>query len=84
MMWSKNALKLDGRHMLQIGATFADLECTTERCHQGFKYRVVTPGTKKQKMECPAHGKPKPGPHAEKVTCLDTQLRNILAFFERL
>ena len=57
----RNALRADGRYMLQVGATFADLECTTEGGPQSHKHRIIAPGSRRQKADNPAHGKPKPG-----------------------
>ena len=79
-----NALRADGRYMLQVGATFADLECTTEGGLQGKKHRVIAPGTKRQKAANPAHGKPKPGEDGARAADLDAQTRNALTFFKRL
>ena len=79
-----NALRADGRCMLQVGATFADLECTTEGELQAKKHRVITPGTRLQKEANPAHGKPKPGEDGARAADLDAQIRNVLTFFKRL
>ena len=79
-----NALRSDGRHMLQVGATFADLECTTEGGLQAKRHRIIVPGTKREKESDPAHGKPKPGEEGAKAADLDSQVRNVLKFFTRL
>jgi len=79
-----NALRADGRYMLQVGATFADLECTTEGGLQGKKHRVIAPGSQQQKEANPAHGKPKPGEDGARAADLDAQIRNVLAFFKQL
>jgi hypothetical protein len=79
-----NALLADRRHMLQVGATFADLECTTERSLQAHKHRIIAPGPRRQKAANPARGKPKPGPAGANAADLDAQIRNVLTFFKRL
>ena len=79
-----NALRADGRYMLQVGATFANLECTTERGFQAKKHRIITSGTRLQKEANPAHGKPKPGVDGARAADLDAQIRNVLTFFKRL
>ena len=77
------ALRADGRYMLQVGATFADLGCTTEGGLQAKKHRVITPGTKLQQETDPAHGKPKPGEDGARAADLDAQIRNVLTLFKR-
>ena len=79
-----NVLRSDGRHMLQVGATFADLECTTERGLQAKKHRIIASGTKREKALDPAHGKPKPGKEGTRAADLDSQVHNVLKFFTRL
>ena len=78
------ALRSDGRHMLQVAATFADLECTTEGGLQVKKHRIIVPGTQREKALDPTHGKPKPGDEGARASDLDSQVRNVLTFFTRL
>jgi len=77
-------LRADGRHMLQVAATFADLECTTEGGLQVKKHRVIAPGTKREKALDPTHGKPKPGDEGARAADLDSQVTNVLKFFALL
>ena len=77
-------LRSDGRHMLQVAATFADLECTTEGGLQVKKHRVIVSGTKREKALDPTHGKPKPGDEGARAADLDSQVHNVLKFFTRL
>ena len=77
-------LRSDGRHMLQVGATFADLECTTEGGLQAKKHRIIVSGTKREKALDPTHGKPKPGDEGARAADLDSQVHNVLKFFTRL
>ena len=77
-------LRSDGRHMLQVAATFADLECTTEGGLQVKKHRVIVPGTKREKALDPTHGKPKPGDEGARAADLDSQVTNVLQFFALL
>jgi hypothetical protein len=81
---AKDAFATDGRYMLQIGATFADLECTTQGGLQAHKHRAIVPCSKQQKAAHPAHGKPKPGPAGVDAADLDVQLHNALPFLDRL
>jgi hypothetical protein len=77
-------LRADGRHMLQVAATFADLECTTEGGLQVKKHRVIASGTKRDKALDPTHGKPKPGDEGARAADLDSQVTNVLQFFALL